>query len=125
MPNPEYALIGGTGNTLGIYEIKTGKKKKKYTGFTNGDLPLVHSYGKIADEYCVFGASETEEVKIWNMKSEALQYTVPLPKDTAGTSAIAEGKNNFAACVDYHEKSKRMAVCGPNSRNAAYVYQIP
>ena len=120
LPNPEYALIGGFGNTLGIYDIKTGKKKKKYNGIVNANYPLVHSYGKIADDSYIFGASETDEVKIWNMKSEATEYTVKLPQDSQGNN-----NGNFAACVDYHEKSKRLAVCGPNSRNASYLYQLP
>lgn len=118
MPNPEYALIGGFGNTLGIYEVKTGINKKKYQGIINQTFPLVHSYGKIGKENYIFGASELDEVKVWNLKSEAIENTIKLPKDPK------DGKGNFAAGVDYNEKSRRLAICGPNSRNAAYLYQM-
>lgn len=119
MPNSEYILIGGLGGTLGIYEVKTGKKEKKYEGIVNANFPLSHSYGKIGDTFHIFGGSETEEVKIWDMKSEAIRYNISLPKEQNNT------EESFAVCVDYNETSQRLAVCGPNSRNASYLYSIP
>ncbi len=122
MPNSEYALIGGFNNNLGIFDIKTGAKKKKYVGHTNTTIPLVHTYGKIGPQtYYVFGASEGDEVKVWNMQSETMEHAVKLPKDPP---AAGENGHSFATCVDYSEKSGRLAVCGPNTRNASYIYQI-
>lgn len=119
MPNSEYALIGGFNHNLGIYEVKTGVKKKKYVGLVNNSIPLVHSYGKIGTEdYYIFGASENDEVHVWNLTSEALEQTIKLPK-----GPVVE-EDNVATCVDYHEKSQRLAICGPNSRNTSYIYQL-
>lgn len=119
MPNSEYILIGGLGGTLGIHEVKTGRKKKKYEGILNNNFPLKHTYGKIADTFHIFGASENDEVKVWDMKSEAIKYNIQLPKDPKNS------EKHFAGCVDYNEESQRLAVCGPNSINAAYIYTIP
>lgn len=119
LPNSQYALIGGFGNTLGIYDNKTGKKKKMYEGIANTSYPLAHSYGKIGKDFYVFGSSEIDEIKIWNMKSEEIEYEIELPKGDD------ENEETFAACVDYNESSQRLAVCGPNAKNAAYLYTIP
>ena len=119
MPNSSYALVGGLGNHLRMYDIKSGANKKKYSGHVNNTLPLVHSTGKVGDEHYIFGASESDELKVWNVTSEILEHSVKLPK------SLPDDTHNFAACVDYHEASRRLAVCGPNARNAAYVYQVP
>ena len=119
LPNSEYALIGGLSQHLAMYEVKTGVKKKKYVGVANNSFPLVHSYGKVGTKgYYIFGASESDEVKIWNMASEAVEGTIRIPKESS------EDIDSFAACVDYNEATQRLAVCGPNSKNAAYLYQI-
>eukprot|EP00826_Nyctotherus_ovalis_P062441 TRINITY_DN9030_c0_g1_i6.p1 TRINITY_DN9030_c0_g1~~TRINITY_DN9030_c0_g1_i6.p1 ORF type:complete len:173 (+),score=30.91 TRINITY_DN9030_c0_g1_i6:474-992(+) len=118
MPNSEYILAGGLEGILGIYEVKTGVKKKKYEGILNANYPLHHSYGKIGSTFHIFGGSESDEAKVWDMKSEAIKYNIKLPKDQTD-------KENFVACVDYNEAAQRLAVCGPNSRNAAYLYSIP
>lgn len=118
MPNSEYILAGGLEGMLGIYEVKTGVKKKKYEGTVNASYPLHHSYGKIGGAFHILGASEANEVKVWDLKSEATRYSIKLPQDQTD-------KEHFVACVDYNETAQRLAVCGPNSRNAAYLYSIP
>lgn len=115
MPNSEYSLIGGFNNSLGIYENKKGLKKKKFVGHKNQNFPLTHSFGKVGPkDFYVFGASEGNEVMIWNLTSEKLVQTINLPKEN----------DACGLCVDYHEPTQRLAISGSNTLNASYIYHL-